>query len=374
MSFTGSVWDGSSSPVLSRVYSAHSFLNNNKPHPASPFTLFAIIHAVRIACAYRGVARAGGWDHRIGLFQAFTVPLVLILGGTTITSILMGAVPGWLISPIPVATYGLIPLIASESGLVSFLLSTPRLPRDLLFSTVDGFSRVVGMTTLGVDTVLAHPNPALRNSPWAMVLVATIAGGGGGMLIPAMKMFHADWGFDATPAWVRDGPGVDIWGATVIGYVYALVFLQAEHVEKPLTALVFALHDHSTLIDAHPFFRLLPKYLLTIFPFGSNWFHLPKSYYVNPSPVPLLPNHEAKIFCSVLLSLMLCTRTLWPYLQSNRKLTASSLNKKNKKVTPTSALTSSKAMAAVADKPSSSSSAVSVDEKNKQGLKERKTK
>ncbi|KDE06731.1 hypothetical protein MVLG_02927 [Microbotryum lychnidis-dioicae p1A1 Lamole] len=350
MSFTGSVWDGSSSPVLSRVYSAYSFLNNNKPHPASPFTLFAIIHAIRIACAFRGVARAGGWDHRIGLFQAFTVPLVLILGGTTITSILMGAVPGWLISPIPVATYGLIPLIASESGLVSFLLSTPRLPRDLLFSTVDGFSRVVGMTTLGVDTVLAHPNPALRNSPWAMVLVATIAGGGGGMLVPAMKMFHADWGFDATPAWVRDGPGVDIWGATVIGYVYA------------------------TLIDAHPFFRLLPKYVLTIFPFGSNWFHLPKSYYVNPSPVPLLSNHEAKIFCSVLLSLMLCTRTLWPYLQSNRKLTASSLNKKNKKVTPTSALTSSKAMAAVADKPSSSSSAVSADEKNKQGLKERKTK
>ncbi|SCV69790.1 BQ2448_1184 [Microbotryum intermedium] len=372
MSFTGSVWDGSSSPVLSRVYSAHSFLTNNKPHSASsvalqnaavlpPFTLFAIIHAVRIACAYRGVARAGGWDHRIGLFQAFTVPLVLILGGTTITSILMGAVPGWLISPIPVATYGLnqvtahssslIPLIASEFGLVSFLLSTPRLPRELLFSVVDGFSRVVGMTTLGVDTVLAHPNPALRSSPWAMVLVATLAGGGGGMLVPAMKMFHADWGFDATPAWVRDGPGIDIWGAT-------------------------AIDAGNTLIDAHPFFRLLPKYLLTIFPFGSSFFHLPKSYYVNPSPVPLLPNHEAKIFCSVLLSLMLCTRTLvWPYIQNNRRKVVASASSSNKKKSTSSTSTPSKAIVGAAvEKPMSSSSAVVADEKSKTGLKERKIK
>lgn len=88
---------------------------------------------MRIACAYRGGARAGGFDDRIGceylsvaeqresgkrvnggltlqpwptVFQAACVPLVLILGGTTITNVLMGAVPGWLISPIPVATYG----------------------------------------------------------------------------------------------------------------------------------------------------------------------------------------------------------------------------------------------------------------------------
>lgn len=92
----------------------------------SPFSIFSIIHATRIACAYRGGAQAGGFNDRIGsefvsnatrcstdrlgcnlaVFQAALVPLILILGGTTVTGMLMGIVPGWLISPIPVATYG----------------------------------------------------------------------------------------------------------------------------------------------------------------------------------------------------------------------------------------------------------------------------
>lgn len=115
----------------------------------------------------------------------------------------------------------LLPLIAYKTGVVSFLLSLPALPRELTFCLVDGFSRIVGMTTFGVDTVLAHPNAALRNSPWAMVAVATIAGGGGGMIVPAFRGFHADWGLISTPGWVKDGPGIDIWGATVVGYVYS---------------------------------------------------------------------------------------------------------------------------------------------------------
>lgn len=117
--------------------------------------------------------------------------------------------------------HSILPLLAAKTGLVSLLLSLPYYPRELAFSAVDGFSRIVGITTFGVDTVLAHPNAALRNSPWAMVLVATIAGGGGGMIVPAFKGFHADWSFTSTPGWVKDGPGIDIWGATLIGYVYS---------------------------------------------------------------------------------------------------------------------------------------------------------
>lgn len=38
--------------------------------------------------------------------QAALVPLVLILGGSTVSSILLGLVPGWVVTPVPVATYG----------------------------------------------------------------------------------------------------------------------------------------------------------------------------------------------------------------------------------------------------------------------------
>lgn len=117
----------------------------------------------------------------------------------------------------------LIPLLAAKTGLVSAVLSLPTLPRETFFCLVDGFSRIMGMTTLGVDVVRAHPNPAVRTSPWAMVLTAFISGGGGGMIVPMFRMFGPEWGFTTTPGFIKDGLSIDVWSAGFIGYVYACV-------------------------------------------------------------------------------------------------------------------------------------------------------
>lgn len=100
--------------------------------PFSPFSIFALVHATRVAAAYRGVARQGGYDHKLGGrclslslshdtprglrltsvddtpkdLQAAIVTLVLVLGGSTVSNLLLGTVPGWVVSPIPVLTYG----------------------------------------------------------------------------------------------------------------------------------------------------------------------------------------------------------------------------------------------------------------------------
>lgn len=85
--------DSPLTPLLARVGGAHSWLNSTPVYsslfvsslfrstPASyfsadrladtallrrPFTIFAVIHAVRIACVYRGIARAGGYDRQLG--------------------------------------------------------------------------------------------------------------------------------------------------------------------------------------------------------------------------------------------------------------------------------------------------------------------
>lgn len=115
----------------------------------------------------------------------------------------------------------LIPVLAAKSGVVSFVLSLPSLPRETLFCLVDGFSRIMGMTTLGVDPVVAHPNQAVRDSPWAMVLIAFVSGGGGGVLVPLLNLFGPEWGFTKTPSFVKDGVPIDVWSAALIGYVYA---------------------------------------------------------------------------------------------------------------------------------------------------------
>ncbi|KAK4057327.1 hypothetical protein OIO90_001824 [Microbotryomycetes sp. JL221] len=289
---TGGVLDGTSSPLLSSIKSTQGYLASTTPSVYIPFSLFSILHAVRIACAYRGAARAGGYDHKLGNFQAALVPVILILGGTTITNILMGIVPGWLISPIPVLTYAILPLLATKLGAVTMLLNLPKYPREIFFAMVDGFTRIMGITTLGIDTVLSHPNVALRNSPWAMIAVATLAGGGGGMIVPAFKGFGPEWSLASTPGWVKDGPGIDIWGATVAGYVYA------------------------TLIDAHPAFRALPNAIFNRLPILNLFVKLPKGYLTNKAPTPLLPPDEAKIFCALMLGSMLAVRAARPLIAS----------------------------------------------------------
>jgi len=47
--------------------------------------------------------------------QAAIVTLVLVLGGGTISNILLGTVPGWVVSPIPVLTYGFVAIFTSSN-------------------------------------------------------------------------------------------------------------------------------------------------------------------------------------------------------------------------------------------------------------------
>ncbi|GAA6032573.1 hypothetical protein JCM8097_004822 [Rhodosporidiobolus ruineniae] len=330
------IWDGTSSALLAQVGALHGRLASSTPHPSLPFSFFAIIHAIRVACVYRGIARAGGYDAQLGNLQAAIVPLVLILGGSTVSSVLLGLVPGWIITPVPVLTYGVLPLLAHKLNLTSLVLSIPYLPRELLFCAIDAFSRIMGMTTLGVDVVLSHPNNAVRNSPWAMVLVAFISGGGGGMLVPAFKLFGPEWGFTTTPVWVKNGLPIDVWSAGFIGYVYA------------------------TLIDAHPFFRVLPSFVLRHVPALKTVFDVPKAYLTSPRHTALLPAGEAKTFCSLLLFVLLFTsRLILPLLKSS----PSSAVKKAK---------STSAAAKQAQQAVASSTAVANGAQSKAGLKERK--
>ena len=67
-------------------------------------------------------------------------------------------------------------------------------------------------------------------------------------------------------------------------------------------------------MDAHPFFRLLPATLMGHVPILGSL--LPKTYLLATKSTPLLPAHEAKMFCSLLLAAMLATKTLLPLLNA----------------------------------------------------------
>lgn len=114
----------------------------------------------------------------------------------------------------------IVPLVVAKSPILPFLRSLPRVPLEIFFCMLDGFTRTMGATSLGLDAVLSHSDQGVRTSPWAMIVIATITGGGGGMIVPMFNIIQPNWAF-VTPPFVRDGPNIDIWGATFVGYVYA---------------------------------------------------------------------------------------------------------------------------------------------------------
>lgn len=64
LAMSTALWDGSN--VLATVGRSAGWLQSNTPHPSIPFSIFAIAHAVRVACVYRGISKAGGYDGQLG--------------------------------------------------------------------------------------------------------------------------------------------------------------------------------------------------------------------------------------------------------------------------------------------------------------------
>lgn len=100
------ILDGSASPFLGWIQSGLTVIASTPVYaPFIPFSVFAILHATRIAFAYRNGTKALGIDDRIGLIQAAAFPVILIFSGGTVSSLLLGTVPGWLKDPLALANY-----------------------------------------------------------------------------------------------------------------------------------------------------------------------------------------------------------------------------------------------------------------------------
>jgi hypothetical protein len=179
------------------------------------------------------------------------------------TAILLGKVPEWLVEPGGLALYGLAGLLVHRTPLFGLLDSIPPLVFAVLFPYIDGFGRTMGATTFAFDVVLSHPLPSVRNSPFAMLLIATITGAGGGLLVPAMGAFTTRWSYN-TPPWLVGLPTVDIWG-------------------PPASAAIYG-----ALIDAHPVFKPLRTALLVL-----------AGGLIKDREGPLLLPDEAKVVASI---------------------------------------------------------------------------
>lgn len=94
---------------------------------------------------------------------------------------------------------------------------------DLGFALVDGVCRSEGIAQLGVTTVRTHPNALIASSPFAAILIGTLVGGGGPLLIGAFSLEEANWTL-RTPTWLTQPASllaIDVWSSALLSALYA---------------------------------------------------------------------------------------------------------------------------------------------------------
>lgn len=184
--------------------------------------------------------------------------------------------------------FSLASLVLFHTPLYTVLNYIPTPILSIIFLLIDAFGRTVGITAISIDPILSHPLPQVRSSPFLMLLICTLTGGGGAILVPFIDGFSPQWKF-GVPGWLKDeGIGVDIWSCTVVGLVYAV------------------------LVDAAPEFRILRPAFVQLFGLVGL---LPEGEKNSVAEGPFLTKEEARAFCSIVLLVILGIHRSLPVLK-----------------------------------------------------------
>jgi hypothetical protein len=53
-----------------------------------------------------------------------------------------------------------------------------------------------------------------------MLVIGSIGGAAGGVVVGMFNIMKPDWGL-SIPSSIKDGPNIDVWGTSVVAFVYA---------------------------------------------------------------------------------------------------------------------------------------------------------
>lgn len=192
--------------------------------PTVPIRL--ILHALRIAVAWRQVLQAKGSERHMGGLKGLVGFLVLGLGGSTTAQLLVSSPPSWL------ANTSVLPLFAAmyylSSPFLSLLLPwVPTFPLDLAFAVLDAINRTTSAMSV-VALLSSHPELGLQQSWVANLLLGGIACSGGGIIAGTLGLWDNDWTLQ-TPPILKSGDGsfyliktLDFWSGALIAAIYGI--------------------------------------------------------------------------------------------------------------------------------------------------------
>ncbi|SNX86606.1 uncharacterized protein MEPE_05315 [Melanopsichium pennsylvanicum] len=178
-------------------------------HPTLyPFPLATTLHALRVAIAYRGISsgfrarrKAEGKhspsDLDVSLLRNVAGFLVMAWGGGFISNYVLCQIPGQLLAVWPWINY--LSVYATVSVLIASLGAPSAKLLDLWLPVLDGATRTAA-TYGGINMVLNHVNPAVRQSLLLQIIIGTISACGGGISAFTLNVFDPlGWSFTTPP-------------------------------------------------------------------------------------------------------------------------------------------------------------------------------
>lgn len=175
----------------------------------SRYALFPVLDVAK-AIAVASVFRRSAHSSQQSWAQQLVAILLCCLGGTTLTGILLGQPPSWVIGANTAPTYVLGYLLVNYSpgDVVWRLASIPLLFECLMF--LDGISWGTAITSWGVDKAVGAMHPQVASSTPAALLAGVLSGTGGGILNEAFSLSHKEWVFSTPPSLASPSFGIKV--------------------------------------------------------------------------------------------------------------------------------------------------------------------
>ncbi|KAG8695841.1 hypothetical protein FRC08_007529 [Ceratobasidium sp. 394] len=250
-----------------------------------PFPLVDLAGAVRLSIVLRQIKKLKGnglepSDTRV---SPWTSALILF-GGEAIMCSLLSLTPGFLISP------NVTLLFMGMQFLVNEAIGDPppfRFYIELPVALFDAFGRSLLLCDFAPLLLARHPDPAVANSPLALLITSEVLTNGGFFFVNLLNMLDPrGWRLDRTPpeALPWGWTAVDLWSAPVVTALWATLTHLGSERNQPFW------------MDLHTSYAIITGSTDT----------------VEKAIIPQAWSHsDARALCIVVLCILFVARTWW---------------------------------------------------------------
>ncbi|CAE6505394.1 unnamed protein product [Rhizoctonia solani] len=248
------------------------------------FPLIDLIGAFRLSIVLRQIKKLKGGTSKADTQVSPWITALILFGGEAVMCSQLSLTPSFLTYPNVTLLFMGVQFLANE-----LVIEPPpfRFSVELPLAVFDAFGRALLLCDFAPGLIAKHPDPAVANSPLALLITAEVLTNGGFFFVNLLNMLDPrGWKVDRTPPEVLPWgwTAIDLWTAPVITAFWASLTHWRSSQNQPFWANV-----HSRYLDLG----------------GS------KQLNEKPAALEAWAHSDARSLCIVILVVLFVCRTWW---------------------------------------------------------------